>query len=223
MKNVKTRLLGIIAGILVLTSIISNNQTKQKSNKNLVDYNDIIVVKVYNPALEKDKYYIMKKDSHQEENVYNANEYDVARRYCSVFRGVTVDASLYNHYTWYEKDEKITTTKDLYLEDIGLHILYRSEETNSINKDNIDRSHEITSSFEYIVSILPLKEKEEFTISEDCVYGKGEEEYRIETYPLCYFTEEKYYTKEELIELQKELNKNSKQLTLLLKEAQKNN
>ncbi len=144
MKDVKTRLLGIIAGILVLTSIVSNNQTKQKTNKNLVDYNEIIVVKVYNPALEKDKYYVMKKDSYQEENVYNTNEYDVARRYCNVFRGVTTDASLYNHHTWYEKDEKITTTKELYLEDIGLHISYRSNETNSINKNNTDRSHKIT-------------------------------------------------------------------------------
>lgn len=47
--------------------------------------------------------------------------------------------------------------------------------------------------------------------------------YKIETYPLCYFTEEKYYTKEELIELQEKLNENSKKLTLLLEEAQKNN
>ena len=33
----------------------------------------------------------------------------------------------------------------------------------------------------------------------------------------------KYYTKEELIELQEKLNENSKKLTLLLEEAQKNN
>lgn len=218
MKELKIKLFSIMASFTLLLNASNTNHINISSNKKLVKGTNIMVVSVYNPALEQDTFYLMTKRSGQEEKPFDIDKekYDVIRKYCTVFNGIVTCCTLYDTFMWYELDNVITTKTNLYLEDIECHIHYNNYETKSVTKENTDRTYDFSSDFDYIAATLPLVENDEYTITEDYVHGEGTYEYKIETYPFTWFYDDGLYSFEELAKMENTLNQNSKKITLLL-------
>lgn len=223
MKELKTKLFSIMASLTLILNASNANHINISSNKNLVKGTNIMVVSVYNPALEQDTFYLMTKRCSEEEKPFDIDKekYDVVRKYYTAYDGIVSACTLYDTYKWCELDDVITIKTNLYLEDIEYHIHYNNYETRSVTKENTNRTYDFSSDFDYIAATLPLVENDKYTIKGDYVYGEGTYEYKIETYPFTWFYDDGLYSFEEIEEMQNTLNQNSKKISLILEQNMK--